>query len=53
MAKIRSGPPGTRRYNETVFIMKIVRKDKKGKKHIDANTPTFRDYLSRFEDTYE
>jgi len=50
LADIRAGAPGTRRAKETVFIMKIVKKDSKGKKSIDSNTPAFQDYLNRFED---
>ena len=50
LATIRSGPPGTRRAAETVFIMKIVRRDKKGRKQIDEGSAEFQDYLVRFED---
>ena len=50
LAEIRAGPPGTRRAAETVFIMKIVSKDAKGRKKIDENSARFQDYLIRFED---
>jgi hypothetical protein len=50
LADIRAGPIGTRRAKETVFIMKIVHKDKKGKKRLDSSSPQFQDYLQRFED---
>jgi hypothetical protein len=52
LAQIRSGPPGTRRSAETLFIMKLTKKDSKGKKKIDPNSAEFRDYLSRYEDPY-
>jgi hypothetical protein len=52
LAQIRSGPPGTRRSAETVFIMKLTKKDAKGKKKLDPNSAEFEDYLSRYEDPY-
>ena len=52
LAHIRGGPPGTRRSAETMFIMKITKKDSKGKKKLDPNSAEFRDYLSRYEDPY-
>ena len=52
LAQIRSGPPGTRRSAETLFIMKLTKKDSKGKKKTDPNSAEFRDYLSRYEDPY-
>ena len=51
LADIRSGPAGTRRARETVFIMKITKKDAKGKKKFDPNSVAFQDYLKRYEDT--
>jgi len=50
LAKIRAGPPGTVRAEETVFIVKVAKKDKKGHKKIDESSPAFQDYLGRFED---
>ena len=51
LARIRAGSPGTRRAEETMFIMKLTKKDKKGHKTIDPDSAGFRDYLSRYEDT--
>jgi len=52
LAQIRCGPPGTRRSAETLFIMKITKKNSKGNKKMDPNSAEFRDYLSRYEDPY-
>ena len=51
LADIRAGPAGTRRARETVFIMKITKKDAKGRKKFDPNSLAFQDYLKRYEDT--
>ena len=51
LAKIRSGPPGSRRAGETVFMMKLTKKDSKGHKKLDPNSAEFQDYLSRYEET--
>ena len=50
LAKIRSGPPGTRRAAETVFIMKITKKDLKGHRKLAPDSAEFQDYLARYED---
>lgn len=51
LKNIRSGPPGTRRARETVFIMKVTQK-KNGKNKLVESGAKFQDYLRRYEDMY-